>query len=166
MTQVEYTGLGSVCLSCCLPSGDMSLVLLRHVHCVPSVRKCLYSWNSVKSIGKYPLIDDRFLQVVGEIDRSVVINSLQSGNDFVLDLLLSESASLADDTDYEFWDAALGHLFKANVNRELYEDGYFIQDCPSNFTCNLCALSKSKHKVPKPVESKSTEVFQVIYTDV
>jgi transposase InsO family protein len=33
-------------------------------------------------------------------------------------------------------------------------------------SCNPCALSKSKHKVPNPVESKSTEVFELIYTDV
>jgi hypothetical protein len=165
-TQVEYTGVGSVRLSCHLPSGDISVVLLRRVLFVPSLRKSLYSWNSVKSIGKFALIDDGVLQVVRKLDRSVVINTFQSGNDFVLDLVPSESASLADDTDYDFWHAALGHPFKANVNRKLYEDGYLIPDCPSNFTCNPCALSKSKHKVPKPVESKSTEVFELIHTDV
>jgi hypothetical protein len=52
------------------------------------------------------------------------------------------------------------------VNRKLYEDGYLILDCPSNFTYNPYAQSKSKHKVSKPVESKSTEVFQLIHTDV
>jgi hypothetical protein len=126
----------------------------------------LYSWNSVKSIEKFALIDDGVLQVVRKLDRSVVINTFQSGNDFVLDLVPSESASLANDTDYDFWHAALGHPFKANVNRKLYEDGYLIPDCPSNFTCNPCALSKSKHKVPKPVDSKSTELFELIHTDV
>jgi hypothetical protein len=110
----------------------------------------LYSWNSVKSIGKFALIDDGVLQVVRKLDRSVVINTFQSGYDFVLDLVRSESGSLADDMDYDFWHAALGHPFKAKLNRKLYEDGYLIPDCPSNFTCNPCALSKSKHKVPKP----------------
>jgi hypothetical protein len=52
------------------------------------------------------------------------------------------------------------------MNWKLYEDGYLIADCPSNFTCNPCALSKSKHKVPKPVEWKSTEVFEFIPTEV
>jgi transposase InsO family protein len=52
------------------------------------------------------------------------------------------------------------------VNRKLYEDGYVIPDYPSNFICNPCALSKSKHQVPKPGESKSTEVFELIHTDV
>jgi hypothetical protein len=116
----------------------------------------LYSWNSVKSIGKFALIDDGILQVVRKLDRSVVINTFQSGNDFILDLVQSESASLADDTDYDFSYTALGHLFNANVNRKLYENGYLIPDCPSNFTCNLCALSKSKRKVLKPFEYKST----------
>jgi hypothetical protein len=120
--------------------------LLRRVLFVPSLRKSLYSWNSVKSIGKFALIDDGGLQIIRKIDRSVVINTFQSGNDFVLDLVPSESASLAEDTDYDFWHAALGHPFKANMNRKLYEDGYLIPDCPSNFTCNPCALSKSKHK--------------------
>jgi hypothetical protein len=68
--------------------------------------------------------------------------------------------------DYEFWHATLGHRFKADVNWKLYEDGSLIRDCPSNFTCNLYTLSKSKDKVPKPVEPKSTEVFELIHTDV
>jgi hypothetical protein len=83
----------------------------------------LYSWNSVNSIRKSGLIDDGVLQVVRKLYRSVVINTFQSGNDFALDLVPTESASLADDTDYDVWHAALGHLFKANLNRKLYEDG-------------------------------------------
>jgi hypothetical protein len=108
----------------------------------------LYTWNGVKSIGKFALIDDGVLQGVHNFDRSVVINTLQSSNDFVLDLVPIKSTSLADDTDYDFWHATLGHPFKANLNRKLYEDGYLIPNCPSNITCNPCALSKSKHKVP------------------
>jgi hypothetical protein len=100
------------------------------------------------------------------LDRSVVINTFESGNDFVLYLVPSESASLADDTNYDVWHAALGHPFKANVNRKLYEDGYLIPNCRSNFTCNPYTLSKSKHKVPQPVKSKSIEVFELIHTDV
>jgi hypothetical protein len=84
----------------------------------------LYSWNSVKSIGKFALIDDGVLQVFRKLDRSVVINTFQSGNDFGLDLAPSESGSLADDTNYDFWSAALGHRIKANMNRKLYEVGY------------------------------------------
>jgi hypothetical protein len=94
-------------LSCCIA-----------VLFVPSLRKSLYIWNSVKSIGIFALIDDGVLQVVRKLDRSVVINTFQSGNDFVLDLVSSESASLADNTDYDFWHPALGHLFKPNVNQE------------------------------------------------
>jgi hypothetical protein len=165
-TQVEYTGVGSVHCSCRHSSGDISVVLLHHVLFVKSLRRSLYSWNSVKSIGKFALIDDGVLQVVRKFDRSVVINTFQSANDFVLDLVPSESASLADDMDYDFWLAALGHPFKAKVNRTLYEDKNLIADCLSTFTCNPCALSKSKYKVPKPVESKSTEVFKLIHTDV
>jgi hypothetical protein len=65
----------------------------------------LYSWNSVKSIRKFALINDGVLQVVRKLDTSVVINTLQCSNDFVLDLGPSESASLADDIDYDFWHA-------------------------------------------------------------
>jgi hypothetical protein len=126
----------------------------------------LHTWNSVKSIEKFALSNDGVLQVVRKLDRSVIINTFQSGNDVVLDLVPSESASLADDMDYDFWYAALGYPFKADVNRKLYEDGYLIPDCPSTFTYNPCALSKSKHKVLKPVESESTEVFELIYTDI
>jgi transposase InsO family protein len=126
----------------------------------------LYSWNRVKSIRKFALIDDGVLQVVSMLDRSVVINTFQSDYNFVLDLGPNESASLADDTDYDFWHAALGHPFKANVNGKLYEDGYLLLNCPSNFTSNPCALSKSKHKVPKPVEPKSRDVFELIHADV
>jgi hypothetical protein len=84
----------------------------------------------------------------------------------VLVLVPSESVSLADDMDYEFWHAALGHPCKASVNQKPNTDGYLIADCPSNFTCNPCALSKSKHTVPKPVGYKSIEVFELIRTDV
>jgi hypothetical protein len=172
---------------------------------VPSLWKSLYSWNSVKSIGKFTVIDagvllvfrklDRYvvintfqsghefvldllpsesasladdgvLPVVRKLDRSVVINTFQSSHDFVLDLLPSEYASLANDKDYEFSQATFGHLFKANVTWKLYEDEYLILDYPSTFTGNPYALSISKHKVPKPVQSKSTEVFELIYTEV
>jgi hypothetical protein len=165
-TQVEYTGVGSVRRSCRLPSRDISVVLLRRILFVPSLQKSLYSWNNIKSIGKFALIDDGVLQVVRNLDRSVVIYTFQSGNDFVLDLVPSESASLADDTDYDFWHAALDHPFKATVNRKLYEDGYLIPDCPPNFTSNPCALSISNYKVLNPVESQSTEVFELIHTDI
>jgi hypothetical protein len=96
----------------------------------------LYSCNRIKSIGKLALVDDCILQFVCKNDRSLVINTFQSGNDFVLDLVLSESASGARKTDYDFWHPTLGHPFKANVNRKLYKDRYLIPDCPSTFTCN------------------------------
>jgi hypothetical protein len=86
-----------------------------------------------------------------KLDRSVVINTCQPSKDFVLDLVVSQSPSLADDMDYDFCNAALGHTFKANVNRKLYEDGYLIRDCPSNFTYNLGTLSNSKINVAKPL---------------
>jgi hypothetical protein len=84
----------------------------------------------------------------------------------VLDLLSSESDSLADDTDYEFWHAAMGYPFNANVNRKHYENEYLILDCLYNLTFNLSTLSKSKNKDPNPVESKSTDAFELIHTDV
>jgi hypothetical protein len=74
--------------------------LLRGVLFVPNLQKSLYSWNSGKSIGNFALIDEHILQVVRKLDRSVVINTLQSGHDFILDLVPIESASLDDDTDY------------------------------------------------------------------
>jgi hypothetical protein len=87
-TQVEYTGIGSVRLSGHLPSGDISVVLLHRVVFVRSLRKSLYIWNSCKSKGKFTLIDDSILQVVHKLDRSVAINTFQSSNNFVLDLIL------------------------------------------------------------------------------
>jgi hypothetical protein len=56
---------------------------------VPNLWKSLYSGNSIRSIGKFPLIDHRILQIVHNLDRSVVINTFLSGNDFVGDLVLS-----------------------------------------------------------------------------
>jgi hypothetical protein len=73
---------------------------------------------------------------------------------------------LNNDTDYDFGHAALGYLFTAKVNQKLHEDRYLISDSPSNFSCNPPALSKYKHKVPKPVESTLTELFELIHTDV
>jgi hypothetical protein len=85
---------------------------LHRVLFVASLRKSLYSWNSIKSIGKFALINDGILQVIRKIDRPVVINTFQSGNDFVLDLVPNESASLADEADYDVWHAPLGHPVK------------------------------------------------------
>jgi hypothetical protein len=56
----------------------------------------------------------------------------------------------------------LGSSVLSKRELEIYEDRYLIPDCSSHFTCNSCDLSKSKHKVPKPVESKLTEVFELI----
>jgi hypothetical protein len=112
------------------------------------------------------LNDDGVLQVVRKLDRFVVINTFQSNNDFGLDLLQCESASLADDTDYDIWHAALGYLFIAKMNQKLVEDGHLIPDCLCIFTCNLCALSNSKQKLLKPLESKPIEVFELIHTDI
>jgi hypothetical protein len=99
----------------------------------------LYRRNSVNIIVKVVMIDVGVLQVVHNLDRSVVINTFQSGNDFVLDLVLSKSASLADNTAYDFWHAALAYPFKANVNRKPYKDGYLIPDCRTTLplTCVL-----------------------------
>jgi hypothetical protein len=124
--------------------------LLRRVCFVPSLWKSSYSWDRVKSIGKFALIDDGVLQVICKLDRSVVIDTFQSGNDFVFDFVPSESALLANDTDYDIWHAILGHPFKVTVNRKLSKDDYLIPDCNSNYTCNVCALAKSQHKVPNP----------------
>jgi hypothetical protein len=125
----------------------------------------VYSWNSVKSIGKFILIDDGMSQIVRKLDRSLIINTFQSSNNVILHLSQSESTSLTSDTDYYLWDATLDHLCKVNVNRKRYEDGYLIPDCLSTFTYNTCTLSKSKHKALKPVESKSPPVFDLIHTD-
>jgi hypothetical protein len=44
-------------------------------------------------------MDDGILQVDRIFDRCEVIHTFQSGYNFVLDLIPSESASLADDMD-------------------------------------------------------------------
>jgi hypothetical protein len=74
-TQVEYTSVGSVHRSCRVPSGDISVPLLCRYVFIPSLRPCLYRWNSVKSIGKFALIDDGVLQAIRKLDKSVVINT-------------------------------------------------------------------------------------------
>jgi hypothetical protein len=84
----------------------------------------------------------------------------------VLDLVCNESASLANLTGYDFWHATLGYLLKININWKLYGDRYQILDCPSTFTYNLWALSKSKDKVTKLSKSKSIEICELIYTDI
>jgi hypothetical protein len=70
-------------------------------------------------IAKFVLIDNGVIQVVRKFDRAVVLHTFQSDNDFVLDLVPSESASLAQGSDYDFWYAALGYAFKPKVNRNL-----------------------------------------------
>jgi hypothetical protein len=67
--------------------------------------------------------------------------------------LILYQVNIYDDTDYVFLQAALHHLFKANVNRNLYEDRYLIPDYQYNFIYYMCAMSKSKQKVAKLGES-------------
>jgi hypothetical protein len=162
-TQVVYTGIRSVPLSCHLLSTYICLVMLHRVLFILCLRKSLYSWNSVKSIEKFPLIIHGGLQVILKLNRSVVINTFQSANDFDLDIVQSEFASFADDTDYEFWYAAFGHIFKIHVHRNLDKDRSLIPDYPSNFNYNPSALSKFNHQVPKPREFNSIEEFQLIF---
>jgi hypothetical protein len=76
--------VGSVRLSCRLPSGAIFVVMMHRVLFDLSLPKSLYRWNSIKLIGTFALIDDGVLQVVRKLDRSVVINTLRTGNDFVL----------------------------------------------------------------------------------
>jgi hypothetical protein len=166
MTKIEYTDVGSVRLLCHLPRGDISLVLICSILFVPNFRKSLYSCITVKSIWKVVLINDGVSQVVHKLDKSVIILTFQSGNEFIHDPVQSESGSLADDTDYECWHTLLGHLFNTNVIQNVYEDGYLILEYQSTFIRNPCALSQSKHKVLKLLESNSTEVFELLYTDV
>jgi hypothetical protein len=92
-TQVEYSDVGTVSLSCRLPSENISVVLLRRVLFVPCLQKSLYSWNTVKSIGKFALIDDGVFQVVRKLDKSVIINTFESSNEFVRDRVRSESVT-------------------------------------------------------------------------
>jgi hypothetical protein len=68
----------------------------------PSLPKSLYTWHSTKVIEKFAMIDDDHLQVVRRFVRSVIINTIQSGNDCDLDLVLSQYASLSDDTEDDF----------------------------------------------------------------
>jgi hypothetical protein len=96
----------------------------------------------------------------------VIINTFQSSHYFVLDLVPSESDSLVDDTNEDFWYTALYHPFNANMNQILSYDGYLILDYFSSFISNQCVLSNSKHNIPNPVESKSIEVFELIPTDI
>jgi hypothetical protein len=96
-------------------------------------------------------MDDGVLQIIPKLDRSKVIPTFQSGNSFVLDLVSPESESLADDTDFDYYHSALGHLRKANVNQTLYEAGYLILDRPPPFSYNTCALSILKYKDPNLV---------------
>jgi hypothetical protein len=77
-------------------------VLLYRILVVTNLWKSLVSLNSIRLIEKFALIDDGVLQMIHKLNISEDINTLQSGNDFVLDLVLSESASLVNDRDYKF----------------------------------------------------------------
>jgi hypothetical protein len=94
-------------------------VKLHNVLFVLSLRKSKDSSNSSKLLQIYALIYNSHLQLAQNIDRSVMINTYQSTNNVVVDLILSDSASLTNDADYNFQHAILGHPFKANMNQKL-----------------------------------------------
>jgi hypothetical protein len=60
-------------------------VLCRIVY-IPSLAKSLNIRNSIKSKGKFALMDYRVLQVIPKIYRSVVIYTFQSSSDIFVDL--------------------------------------------------------------------------------
>jgi hypothetical protein len=64
-----------------------------------------------------------FYRCVSKIVRSVEINTFQSSPDFVLDIIPSDSSSLADNSNYDFWHVPVGHPCKAIVNLKLNENG-------------------------------------------
>jgi hypothetical protein len=107
---------------------------------VPSLCKSLYKCTSVTSIKKFPLIDDSLLQVIPKLDRSMVINTFQSGNIFILDHILSKSISLDDDTDY-VWILLVGFL-KSN-SRSLRCDNSIGS---WEFRLTLITLRSSSHR--------------------
>jgi hypothetical protein len=93
------------------------VVLVPCIFCILPFRKCLYSWSCLKSIGNFPLIDYGILQVVHNLDRSIILKRVYSGNDYVFDLVSSEFAFLANDSVYDLWHAAFSHRLNANMNR-------------------------------------------------
>jgi ubiquitin C-terminal hydrolase len=49
------------------------------------------------------MVDNSILQIVRMVDRSVVINTFQSSNNFILDCIPSEYTSFTNDMDYNFF---------------------------------------------------------------
>jgi hypothetical protein len=73
-SQVENTGVCSVCLTYYPLGRGFSIMLLHCILFILSLCNSLNIWKSVKSIGQFTLIDDDVLQVIDNVDIWVVQN--------------------------------------------------------------------------------------------
>lgn len=165
-TCIPYTGSGTVILQCLVGNGKVFKLRLNRVLLVPDLGKSLFSWRAVKSLGKYVLIDDGILCLKRKSDNICVLETTDRNKAFFLNLSTSDQqASVAE--SYEFWHSALGHPAPTTLKTtDIYEDGSLIPSIPKDFTCSICQLAKSKHSVPKPVTSKTTQRFELIHSDI
>jgi hypothetical protein len=77
--------------------------------------------------------------------------------------MISEDAYVIDD----FWHAILGHpAVSILTDTNVYEDGSVIPKSLRNFTCDTCHLSKPKYSILKPIVHKTTEIFELINSDL
>ncbi|KAI0993409.1 hypothetical protein K3495_g14775, partial [Podosphaera aphanis] len=162
---MEVVGKGSVLLGCKLSDGTISSFLLKNVLYVPQLELPLFSWKKERLNG-LKLYDNGNIMCLQKHDKTVIEAHFNGSLPSIPEVDLTD-INIACST-YEFWHEALCHSAPSSVSKTkgMILNSELIPDCPANFHCQACSLSKSKHHTPKHATKRATHRGEYIHTDL
>jgi transposase InsO family protein len=158
---ISVTGIGTVILYCDV-NNVVTTITLNDVLLVPGLGRSLFSWRSAKRKNSCVLVDNGILELKDKSDNRTFLQTRDIDNNFIVNTCQNSAGAAT----YEFWHSALGHPAVSSLKPALYSDGNQIPAAPHDFECHTCRISKSKHSVPRPIGTRSTERFDLIHSDI
>jgi transposase InsO family protein len=158
---VGVTGIGTVIIYC-IANGIVTTITLHDVLLVPDLGRSLFSWRAAKRKNSCYLIDNGTLELRMKSDDSTFLQTRDVDQNFIVNTC-DNSANLAT---YQYWHGALGHPSVTSLRPNLYQDGNLIPTVPKDFECHTCRISKSKHRVPRPIGFRAKERFDLVHSDI
>lgn len=160
---MEILGKGTVILNCKLKSNVYKFVM-KDVLYVPKLQHPLFSWRKERSNG-FTLLDNGDTLCILKNNEVCVETNFNGPLPIIKEELVHnhENAFMT----YEFWHKALCHSAPSSIEKtEKLIKNNLIPECPKDFHCEACELSKSTHKKPKAVERKTTARGEYIHSDL
>ncbi|KAH0609220.1 uncharacterized protein H6S33_001448 [Morchella sextelata] len=157
-TNHAVTGMGSASFSCHLPDGSRSSILLTDVLLVPTLGNVGLVSETVLDKKGFRTESGGGSKLVTKEKKGIIWAKLEKGLWNVQ--VVSNTVRL---TSYDEWHQALGH---PATLENLYHDIQRLPPKPESFHCSQCALSKSVHKKPAPISTRSKRPFELIHSDL